>query len=70
MFLGNKATRAFISGQQGKGSKMRGTNEQRQLWGTGNIGIQVDLLFYFGEQCRLFQGNKGASTPSGRASHI
>ena len=44
--LGN---RAFISGEQGnKGKILRGTGEQRQYWGTGNIRKQI-----FGEQ-----GNK------------
>ena len=36
--LGNRGNRAFISGEQGKkGQILRGTGEQRQYWGTGNI---------------------------------
>ena len=43
-FGGNRGTRAFISGEQW--SKMRGTGERRQFWGTGNKGNQD---FDFGE---------------------
>ena len=52
----------WITGEQGhlfqgnKGLKMRGTGEQKQFWGTGNLRNQdVDS----GEQSHLFQGNKG-----------
>ena len=45
---------------------MRGTWEQRQIWGTGNIG-NVDFYFWrTGEQSDLFQGNRGTDSP-GRA---
>ena len=40
--LGNRGTRAFISGEQGnKGQILRGTGEQRLYWGTGNIRKQI-----------------------------
>ena len=43
----------------------RGTEEQRQYWGTGNIRKHI---FHFGvtrEQANLFQGNR---YPTGKAS--
>ena len=56
-FLGVLGNRAFPSREQGKkGLKMRGIGEQKQFWGTGNIGSQN---FDFKEQDSLFQGNKG-----------
>ena len=58
----NREIRLFISGEQGnKGLKPKGTGEQRQFWGTGNI---VNQDFYFGEQGKMpiFQGNKGTGT--------
>ena len=68
-FLGNRGTRAFISGEQGnKGQILRGTGEQRQYWGTGNIENQIFDIWGTGEQANLFQGNKGTGTPPGRAS--
>ena len=67
--LGNRGTRAFISGEQGnKGQILRGTGEQRQYWGTGNIRKQIFDFWGTGEQANLFQGNKGTGTPPGRAS--
>ena len=67
--LGNRGTRAFISGEQGnKGQILRGTGEQRQYWGTGNIRKQIFDFLGTGEQANLFQGNKGTGTPPGRAS--
>ena len=52
--LGNRGTRAFISGEQR--SKMRGTGEQKNFQGIGNVN------FDFGkqgpEQNGLFQGHK------------
>ena len=39
---GNRGKRVFISGEQGnKGQILRGTREQRQYWGTGNIRKQI-----------------------------
>ena len=36
--LVNRGIRPFISGEQGNNSlKLKGTGEQRQFWGTGNI---------------------------------
>ena len=62
--LGNRGNRAFISGEQGnKGQILKGTREQRQFWGTGNIRKHVFDFFGTGEQANLFQGNKGTGTP-------
>ena len=63
-----------VSGEQGnKSKKLKGTGDQRQFWGTGNIENQD---FDFGEQGKMpiFQGNKGTGTPApppppGRASY-
>ena len=65
--LGNRGTNAFIPGEQGnKYLQMRGTWEQKQIWGTGNIG-NADFDFWrTEEQTDLFQGNKGTGSP-GRA---
>ena len=41
---------------------MRGTGEQRQFWGTGNIRKQIFNFGGTGEQVNLFQGNKGTGT--------
>ena len=63
---GNRGKRAFISGEQGnKAQILRGTGEQRQYWGTGNIRKQVFDFWGTGEQADLFQGNKGTGTPLG-----
>ena len=62
----NTGLRPFISGEQGnKSLKLKGTGEQRQFGGTGNIENQD---FNFGEQGKMsiFQGNKGTGTPLGR----
>ena len=65
-FLGNKGNWAFISGEQGnKGQILRGTGEQRQYWGTGNIRKQIFDFWGTGEQANLFQGNKGTGTALG-----
>ena len=62
--LGNRGTRAFISGEQGnKGQILRGTGEQRQYLGTGNIRKQIFDFWGTGGQANLFQGNKGTGTP-------
>ena len=62
--LGNRGNRAFISGEHGnKGQILRGTGEQRQYWGTGNIRKQFFNFCGIEEQANLFQGNKGTGTP-------
>ena len=62
--FGNRGNRAFISGEQGnKGQILRGTGEQRQYWGTGNIRKQIFDFWGTGEQANLFQGNKETGTP-------
>ena len=69
--LGNRGKRVIISGEQGnKGQILRGTGEQRQYWGTGNIRKQFFDFGGTGEQANLFQGNKGTGTHPGRASEI
>ena len=56
----------IFSGEQGKkGQILRGTGEQKQYWGTGNIRKQIFDFWGTGEQANLFQGNKGAGTPLG-----
>ena len=50
-------------GEQGKrGIYFRGTGEQRQYWGTGNIRKQIFDFWVTREQANLFQGNKGTGT--------
>ena len=42
MGLWGTGIRLFISGEQGnKSLKLKGTGEQRQFWGTGNIKIKI-----------------------------
>ena len=70
--LGNRGIRLFISGEQGnKSLKLKGTGEQRQFWGTGNIENQN---FDFKEQGRMpivFRGTREQETPPpGRASKM
>ena len=68
--LGNRGTRAFISGEQGnKGQILKGTGEQRQYWGTGNIRKQIFDFWGTGEQANLFQGNKEQVPPLGGPHH-
>ena len=61
--LGNRGKRVFISGEQR--SNFEGNREQRQYWGTGNIGKQIFDFWGTGEQANLFQGNKRTGTPLG-----
>ena len=62
--FGEQGKRVFISEEQGnKGQIVRGTGEQRQYWGTGNIRKQIFDFGGTGEQANLFQGNKGTGTP-------
>ena len=49
--------------QGNKGQILRGTGEQRQYWGTGNIRKQIFNFVGTGEQANLFHGNKGTGTP-------
>ena len=64
--LGNRGNRAFISGEHGnKGQISRGTEEQRQDWGTGNIRKQIFNFWGTGEQANSIQGDKGTGTPLG-----
>ena len=65
--LGNRGTRAYFQGN--KGPKMRGTGEQRQSWGTGNIENQD---FGFGEQgtkAIYFRGTRELVPPPPRLHH-
>ena len=52
---GNKAI--YFRGTRNKSLKLKGTGEQRQFWGTGNIEIRI-LILGNKEKCRFFQGNK------------
>ena len=69
--LGNRGMGAYFSGEQGnKDPKMRGTGEQRQFWGTGNIENQD---FVFGEQGKkaiYFRGTRELVPPTERASYM
>ena len=61
--LGNRGTRAFISGEQGnKGQILRGTNT---ILGNREHKKQVFNFCGTGEQAHLFQRNKGTGTPLG-----
>ena len=64
--LGNRGKRVFISGEQwNKGQILRGTGEQRQYWGTGNIRKQI---FDFWGTSQFISGEQGNRYPPGRAS--
>ena len=64
--FGEQGKQGISSGEQGnKGQILRGTGEQRQYWGTGNIRKQIFDFWGTGEQANLFQGDKGAGTPLG-----
>ena len=59
--LGNRGTRAFISGEQGnKGQILRGT---KTILGNREHRKQIFGFWGTGEQANLFQGNKGIGTP-------
>ena len=62
--FGNRENRAFFSGEQGnKGQILRGTGDQRQYWGAGNIRKQISIFGEQGNKSIYFSGNKGAGTP-------
>ena len=70
MGLGNRGIRPFTSGEQtNKSLKLKGTGEQRQFGGTGNIEHQD---FDSGEQGKMpfffFRGKKENRYPAERAS--
>ena len=57
-FLGNWGIRPFISGKQGnKSLKVKGTGEQKQFWGTGNIENQ-DFDFWEQGKMPFFPGEQ------------
>ena len=60
--LGNRGKGYLFQGN--KGQILRGTGEQRQYWGTGNIRKQIFDFRGTGEQANLFQRNKGTGTPN------
>ena len=63
--LGNGGIMPFISEEQGnKSLKLKGTGEQRQVWGTRNIEKQD---FDFGEQGKIsiFSGEQRNRYPLG-----
>ena len=53
----------YFRGMGNKGQILRGTWEQRQHRGTGNIRKQIFDFWGTGEQANLFHGNKGTGTP-------
>ena len=53
----------MFGGNRKKGIYFRGTGEQRQYWGTGNLRKQIFDFWGTGEQANLFQGNNGTGTP-------
>ena len=68
--LGNRGNRAIISGEQGnKGQILRGTGEQRQYWGTGNIRKQIFDFWGTGNKPIYFRGTR-EQVPPGRASLV
>ena len=55
----------FISGEQGnKGQILRGTGEQIQYWGTGNIRKQIFVLGEQGNKPIYFIGTREQVPPS------
>ena len=66
--LGNRGTKSFISWEKGnKGQIWRGTGEQRQYWGTGNIENKFSILGEQGNKPIYFSGTR-EQLPHGRAS--
>ena len=64
--LGNRGTRAFISGEHGnKGQFLRGTGEQRQYWGTGNIENKFSIFGEQGNKPIYFRGTREQVPPLG-----
>ena len=62
--LGNSGTRAFISGEQGNtGQILRGTGEQRQYWGTGNIKSKFSIYGEQGNKPIYFRGTREQVPP-------
>ena len=61
---GNRGTRAFISREQGnKGQFLRGTGEQRQYWGTGNIENKFSIFGEQGNKPIYFRGTREQVPP-------
>ena len=57
-------TTAFISGEQGnKGQILRGTGEQRQYWGTGNIESNFLIFGEQGNKPIYFRGTREQAPP-------
>ena len=70
-FEGTGEKREFISGEQGnKGQISRGTGEQRQYWGTGNIRKQFSIFREQGIKPIYFRGTTEKDPPPGRASQM
>ena len=62
--LGNRGTRAFISGEQeNKGQILRGTGEQRQYWGKGNIENKFSIFGEQGNKPIFFRGTREQVPP-------
>ena len=66
-----RGNRAFISGEQGnKGQILRGTGEQRQYWGTGNIRKHIFRFLGNRGTSQFISGEQGNRNPPGRASKM
>ena len=66
--LGNMGKGVFISGEQWNiGKILRGTGEQRQYWGTGNIRNKFSIFWEQGNKPIYFRGTR-EQVPPGRAS--
>ena len=64
--LGNRGTMAFISGEQGNRCQiLRGTGEQRQFWGTGNIENKFSIFGEQGNKPIYFRGTREGTPPLG-----
>ena len=64
--LGNRGTRAFISGEQeNKGQILRGTGEQRIYWGTGNMESKFSIFGEQGNKPIYFRGTREQVSPLG-----
>ena len=62
-FSGNREKGIYSEEQGNKGQILRGTGEQRQYLGTGNIRKQIFDFWGTGEQANLFRGTREQVPP-------
>ena len=62
-FWGQGNNGIYFREQGNKSQILRGTGEERQYWGTGNIENKFSIFLETGEQAILFQGNKEQVPP-------